>query len=244
MRKQLLVIIILIGIMIPAVSYSQDCVIGVTIGEVTLEPCAGSRANIPIYMNNPCTVGGFSIEIATTDPSWLSFNPTDTLVADTVGSRNSNWMSFSFQVAGPSHNRLTVTALGVGDDMLIPGDGLIFTIHPTFTGVSDTCQLMNFGNVSISDSSGLNLLPSIKVRNNFCVNACGSDLVRGDANSSGTLNGLDVTFLVAYFKGGTSYCVGCPCLADANSSGTVNGLDVVFLVSYFKGNGPAPGPCE
>jgi hypothetical protein len=61
----------------------------------------------------------------------------------------------------------------------------------------------------------------------------------GDANSSGQTNGLDVTFLVNYFKG-----IGPapePLLAgDANGDCTTNGLDVIYLVAYFKGTGPAP----
>jgi hypothetical protein len=60
----------------------------------------------------------------------------------------------------------------------------------------------------------------------------------GDANSSGQTNGLDVTFLVNYFKG-----IGPtpdPLLAgDANGDCLTNGLDVIYLVAYFKG-GPAP----
>jgi hypothetical protein len=64
-------------------------------------------------------------------------------------------------------------------------------------------------------------------------------LPAGDANSSGVTNGLDVTFLVSYFKG-----IGPapnPLLAgDANGDCLTNGLDVVYLVSYFKGSDLPP----
>jgi immune inhibitor A len=66
----------------------------------------------------------------------------------------------------------------------------------------------------------------------------------GDANNSGSVNGIDVTYLVSYLKG-----IGPapdPLLAgDANGSCAVNGIDVTFLVSYLKGQGPAPfrGDC-
>ncbi len=66
----------------------------------------------------------------------------------------------------------------------------------------------------------------------------------GDANMSGLVNGLDVTYLVAYLKN-----IGPapdPILAgDANGSCTTNGLDVIYLVNYFKG-GPEPflGNCH
>lgn len=68
-------------------------------------------------------------------------------------------------------------------------------------------------------------------------------LVPGDANSNGAANGLDVTFLVNYFKGGQAPD---PILAgDANGNCHTNGVDVVYLVNYLKGVGNAPvrGDC-
>ncbi|HBC46155.1 MAG TPA: hypothetical protein DEO84_03110 [candidate division Zixibacteria bacterium] len=66
----------------------------------------------------------------------------------------------------------------------------------------------------------------------------------GDANGSGTVSGLDVVFLIRFFKGlGPAPD---PLLSgDANGSCTVSGLDVTYLVRYFKG-GPAPfiGDCK
>jgi hypothetical protein len=64
----------------------------------------------------------------------------------------------------------------------------------------------------------------------------------GDANGSGATSGLDVTFLVNYFKGRNSGPD--PLLAgDANGSCTTTGLDVTYLVRFFKGIGPAPRRC-
>lgn len=69
--------------------------------------------------------------------------------------------------------------------------------------------------------------------------------VPGDANGSGDVNGIDVTFLVSYLKG-----IGLqpePFLAgDANGDCAVNGIDVVYLVSYLKGAGEPPvrGDCR
>jgi hypothetical protein len=61
----------------------------------------------------------------------------------------------------------------------------------------------------------------------------------GDANSNGTVNGLDVTFLINYFK--VHGPDPDPLLAgDANGNCVVNGLDVVYLVNYLKSIGPAP----
>ena len=72
---------------------------------------------------------------------------------------------------------------------------------------------------------------------NFSVNVV--SFLPGDANNNGTVNGLDVVYLVNYLRG-----VGPapnPLLAaDANGNCEVNGIDVVYLVNYFKGFGPAP----
>jgi hypothetical protein len=72
----------------------------------------------------------------------------------------------------------------------------------------------------------------------------------GDANGNGTFNGLDVTYSVAYFKGGPHPPYECECTpgntwyvaGDVNASCTFNGLDVTYMVAYFKG-GPLPRPC-
>jgi len=69
--------------------------------------------------------------------------------------------------------------------------------------------------------------------------------VPGDANGSGGANGLDVIYLVNYFKGGPAPVDICICdphgqiypAADANGSCSVNGLDVTYMVAYFKGTG-------
>jgi hypothetical protein len=67
--------------------------------------------------------------------------------------------------------------------------------------------------------------------------------VPGDVNSTGQANGVDVVYLVAYFKGGSAppLSIDCPPngsifpTCDANGSCSVNGLDVTYLVSFFKG---------
>lgn len=76
------------------------------------------------------------------------------------------------------------------------------------------------------------------------------DYAVGDANNSGDLNGLDVTFGVNYFKGGPQPPYECECTegstwfvaGDVNGSCNYNGLDITYAVAYFKG-GPDPAPC-
>jgi len=71
----------------------------------------------------------------------------------------------------------------------------------------------------------------------------GCDYVVGDANGSGNYNGLDVTYGVAYFKGGNPppYLCDCPphgtwyVAGDVNGSCDYNGLDITYGVNYLKG---------
>jgi hypothetical protein len=78
----------------------------------------------------------------------------------------------------------------------------------------------------------------------------GCEYVIGDANNSGGFNGLDVTYGVAYFKGGPVPPYECECTpghtwyvaGDVNGSCSYNGLDITYAVAFFKG-GPDPISC-
>jgi hypothetical protein len=78
----------------------------------------------------------------------------------------------------------------------------------------------------------------------------GCQYIVGDANGNGAFNGLDVTYSVAYFKGGPPPPYACECTpgntwyvaGDVNGSCSFNGLDVTYMVAYFKG-GPPPHAC-
>ncbi len=67
----------------------------------------------------------------------------------------------------------------------------------------------------------------------------GYHYINGDASHNGTVNVLDVTFLINYlYKHGVAPD---PLLAgDANCNGQINLLDITFLISYLYRHGPAP----
>ncbi|UCE65796.1 MAG: hypothetical protein JSU85_13170 [Candidatus Zixiibacteriota bacterium] len=72
--------------------------------------------------------------------------------------------------------------------------------------------------------------------------------ILGDVNGSRNYNGLDITYGVAFFKGGPSpICPTCPhspqwyYCGDVNGSCSYNGVDITYGVAYFKG-GPEPVP--
>jgi hypothetical protein len=75
------------------------------------------------------------------------------------------------------------------------------------------------------------------------------DYAVGDVNGSDNYNGLDITYGVAFFKGGSDpmcdSCELCPdwhYCGDVNGSCSYNGLDITYGVNYFKG-GDNPEPC-
>jgi hypothetical protein len=231
-----------------AQSQCSDPVI-VTLGNVSVEPCTPQRVNIPVYMNNPCNVGGFQFRINTT-ASWLSFTPGDSACADTIGSRIGGWEMFSANVHTQNPHQIFITAIADmpgGDTVCLPpGDGLIFTIHLNYNNnlVCNESQAFVDSIAHVSDCTGYILYPvEMNMDTLFVLPGRCGNCPRGDANCSGELNGLDVTFLVAYFKGlGGEIC--CLCTGDANNSGEINGLDVTYLVGYFKGYNAPPAPCH
>ncbi|MEM4259639.1 MAG: S8 family serine peptidase [Candidatus Woesearchaeota archaeon] len=64
--------------------------------------------------------------------------------------------------------------------------------------------------------------------------------IPGDANCNGVVNGMDVTYMINYFKGNqpAPYC-GLLSI-DTNGDCNTNGIDVTYLVRYFKGGGSPP----
>ncbi len=72
----------------------------------------------------------------------------------------------------------------------------------------------------------------------------------GDVNGSGNFNGLDVTYMVGYFKGGPRPAIDChpycpnqpdPFYAggDVNGDCVFNGLDIMYFVIVLKGWAPS-----
>jgi hypothetical protein len=68
--------------------------------------------------------------------------------------------------------------------------------------------------------------------------------IPGDPNGNGSPNGLDVTYSVAFFKGGPPPVYSCVCpphgqffvAGDVNGSCSFNGMDVTYMVRYSYGD--------
>ena len=248
--------IILLLFSISAISYGQGyCELGeddqyppeadvtITIGS----PCDSTDTlAIPIYLENPCPVGGFSMQIVLTEINQgVYFDELNPNVADTFGSRNTGWGFFSFNVINPS--TISVLAIGPGGQQqtLPPGSGLIFTLHPSASSSVDNCQLVRFGAIDhVFDESGYYEYGREHVRGTLCV-GCEQSWRRGDANRSGTLNIADVVALFGHLQGTSRLCFGgCICTGDFNSSGSINVADVIQMFAYLQGLADPPLPCD
>jgi hypothetical protein len=70
-----------------------------------------------------------------------------------------------------------------------------------------------------------------------------ANVIRGDANGDGEINGGDVVYLIVYFyKNGPPP----PTLihGDANGDGEIDIADIVYLLNYLFLGGPPPPPEE
>ncbi len=76
-------------------------------------------------------------------------------------------------------------------------------------------------------------------RHGFWQDFAVASFICGDVNNDGTVNVLDIIFLIDYkFKGGPAPAILAS--ADVNSDGSINVLDIIFLIDFkFKG-GPPP----
>jgi hypothetical protein len=120
---------------------------------------------------------------------------------------------------------------------------------PQFTNPDSLSNGLYFWRVRAGNDYGWSEFSSIW---SFSIDVGGSvcSYTVGDANGNGAFNGLDVTYSVAYFKGGPQPPYECECTpgnawyvsGDVNASCNFNGLDVTYMVAYFKG-GPPPNPC-
>lgn len=74
---------------------------------------------------------------------------------------------------------------------------------------------------------------------NFQVSVLAVSYICGDANGSGSVNILDITYLINYiYKGGPPPD---PIESgDADGSGSINLLDITYLINYLYKGGPAP----
>lgn len=133
---------------------------------------------------------------------------------------------------------------GTGTPLLQPGSGeiarLYFTIYPPAydgqTAVVDASEIVGY-QVELSNRQ-VEYGPVV-VSGEVVVES--GTVLRGDADGSGDINLLDITYLIDYlYKGGpppVTFEAG-----DADANGLINLLDITYLINYLYSGGPPPPP--
>jgi hypothetical protein len=124
-----------------------------------------------------------------------------------------------------------VTAFGKFD--MDPNDTLVFVkiLSATSEGLSGLTENINTARAWIATKPEIFTWPLFN-----CSSCCDTP---GDATNNGTVNILDITFLINYlYMGGPE--PECLDEGDANGNGTINILDITYLINYLYMGGPAP----
>jgi hypothetical protein len=146
-----------------------------------------------------------------------------------------------------------------GGDLLVYATLADSTIAALIVGNPGYIKLVGIGNIPHAPSgigiahgydSGIDvvggyMLDIYKIHTTSCLR------VPGDINNNGATNGIDVTYGIAYFKGGNippqicqcwshpEFCINC----DVNASCQFNGVDITYLVSILGGRDVELLPC-
>nr|MBN2276143.1 S8 family serine peptidase [candidate division Zixibacteria bacterium] len=129
---------------------------------------------------------------------------------------------------------------GGGTGELQPGTGEIARL---FFAVGGTAEAGDYAGVNAIEINGYELdISNSRINYTPAVNAgqlVVQSTMRGDADNSGGINILDVTYIVNYlYRGGPAPLT--IRAGDADSSGGINILDATYLIAYLYRGGPPP----
>ncbi len=202
------------------------------------------------------------IDITSNDPGQPLLHVPVTLTVNSLGAAHINLSAASFTdtvVTGFTHsanliisNSGTATLhFGIHDNRTwlteLPDTGVVIIASSDTSAITFDATTLTpgayTGQINVNSDDPTQQLITLPV--NLVVREQGGSCVYvgGDVNGSGSTNGLDVTYLVNYFKGGDAPINSCDCppngtiyaACDVNASCTVNGLDVTYMVNFFKG---------
>lgn len=246
------VVTLIIGVLLLAPAgdtFAEDPSIYLDIGEVAGYP--GQLISIPVYIQTLVdSLDGFEIAISVSRSDLIYFE-VDTVVIgvdtsyvcqfDTAGTLASGWQvvrARSEEGKGWNQKLIGISDLGTGDVPGVPDytSGVLVRFYARIMGdipdtLSDRTVNLMVSICRFSNQNGLLITPT------QCDDGSVSVLigVLGDVDCSGTINPVDVVYLVNYvYKGWVAGCT--EALGDVDCSGTVNPVDVVYLVNYaYKG---------
>ncbi len=198
---------------------------------------AGNQTVIDVYLDNKFQAKNIIFPFRLSDPVNATVDS-----FSVVGTRSDYFQEVKFATFDPVNQRYTLslkTNLLTGSTYLRPGTGVLVKLYVTTSPATPGGSLITIDTTTIS---GKSLKLESIYANYMPVFRPGKIVIRpyrrGDANQSGTINALDITYLINFlYKHGPA-----PELyaGDANASGTINALDITYLINFLYKGGPAP----
>ncbi|PKK82644.1 MAG: hypothetical protein CVT49_12590 [candidate division Zixibacteria bacterium HGW-Zixibacteria-1] len=136
--------------------------------------------------------------------------------------------AYSFQLLASGG---TAPKMWTDRDNDLSGSGFTLSQAGLLSGQSPDTMTVDFTAV-VTDAAGATVEKPFTLKVNL-------PYICGDADHSGAINLLDVTYLISYlYKGGAEPIP--PASGDADHSGAINLLDVTYLIGYLYRGGPEP----
>ena len=204
-----------------------------------------TKAVVSVYLDNKFQMKKLTFPFRIRKPDGSSPYPYVTLDSfSVVGARTEYFeqiKSTYWDVVGGRYTVELTSDIYGGSTYLQPDTGLILKMHFNVSAAASVSELLTIDDTTLSSKTlGINSIvydytPVLKPGYIY-ISVC----QRGDANSDGTLNILDATFLINYlYKDGPAPDPNC---GNVNAENGINILDVTYLINYLYKEGPPPPP--
>ncbi|MCH7879845.1 MAG: PKD domain-containing protein, partial [candidate division Zixibacteria bacterium] len=201
-----------------------------------VQAAAGGQARVDLYAANTQKLRQIVFPFSWNGPLNLALDS-----ASVAGLRSAVMPNLALVSIDPFNKRAAYTLTASADTatLLAPDTGVVlslfFSVPPGASGV-DTVRFISFSSFAprfVSDAVTYNpIFQSAQISLGCCETA-------GDANSDGSVNISDVTFLIArIFAAGAA--PDCSDEADTNGDNSVNIADVTFLIARIFAGGAEP----
>ncbi|SYZ74841.1 putative Thermitase [Candidatus Zixiibacteriota bacterium] len=196
----------------------------------------GQQVVVPVYLDNKFQAKSITFPFHLSDSVSCRFDS-----VSVAGLRTSYFASVTTPTWDENGQRFTVVLrsnLTSGSTYLRPGTGPVMNLYITLLYQ----PAEGFFKIDTTTLSGRSLKIESIVADYVPAFKAGTVYVsiyqRGDANMNGTINILDVSYIINFlYKGGLPPD---PYAGDVNGNGTINILDVSYLISYLYKGGPPP----
>jgi subtilisin family serine protease len=198
---------------------------------------AGHQAVVDLYLDNKYQIKNIMFPFIISHPDDVSLDS-----FSVVGTRADYFAEVKYSSYNNGDEKYAIsmkTNLTTGSTYLRPDTGSILKLYISLSPSLPGGTVITIDTVSITGKP----IKFSSIYADYVPEIIAGKIVirlypRGDANSSGVVNALDITFLINYlYKGGPAPD---PYTGDANGNGVINALDITYLINYLYKGGPEP----